>query len=225
MNNDTLFSEIDNIVDIELAKDDSNESRIDQQVKFFSSIVSDEKYRQETYNKETETVSIEDSCLGDITSCSTFKNGYIESSNISNVFSYYTREKGIGTKDSFYNDIGEYHGYIESIDWSTNTFNATLHDINDDTKRIIVEFNIDDIQYETDKDLLALGARIVWLVGQEIQLLNCKNGIKQGTHTNISKIIFRRINALSKRKSIGVKKDVKYWTEFFKKCSSQDSSD
>ena len=102
------------------------------------------------------------------------------------------------------------------------TFSAALHNINDVTKRIIVEFNIDDIQYETDKELVAVGIRIVWLVGQEIQLLNCQNGIRQGSHTNISKIIFRRINALSKRKSIEVKKDVEFWSGFFKRSSSQE---
>lgn len=222
MNNDTLFSGIDNIVDIEFVKDDSNESRIDQQAKFFSGIVSDEKYRQESYNKETETGSVEDSCLGNITSCSTFKDGFIKSTNISDAFSYYTREKKFGPVDSFYHDIEEYHGYIKSIDWSKNTFSAALHNINDVTKRIIVEFNIDDIQYETDKELVAVGIRIVWLVGQEIQLLNCQNGIRQGSHTNISKIIFRRINALSKRKSIEVKKDVEFWSGFFKRSSSQE---
>ena len=113
-----MFSGIDNIVDIEFTKDDSNESRIDQQAKFFSSIVSDEKYRQESYNKETETGSIEDSCLRDITSCSTSKNGFIKLTNISDAFSYYTREKKFGPEDSFYHDIEEYHGYIKSIDWS-----------------------------------------------------------------------------------------------------------
>lgn len=124
--------------------------------------------------------------------------------------------------ESFYNDIEEFHGIIESINTTEKKFNAVLTDVNNTDRTINVEFNLEEIQYESDKPLLQIGAQIVWIIGQETKILFCNGEIKNGPRTNISKCTIRRTKSLTAREKEKADDEADKWTEFFRECSVED---
>lgn len=110
--------------------------------------------------------------------------------------------------ETYYKYLEQYNGVVESINYELETFSATLTNIIDDTHKLFAEFDFDDLQYPSDKELINVGASFIWLIGKEAK--------KTGQQTNMSKFVFRRTKALSPRKIKEAERDANEWTEFFK---------
>ena len=126
--------------------------------------------------------------------------------------------------DSYYNQVEEFHGVVDSVDEKKQSFNVFLYNIKAPQKKFYVKFHFTDIQYESDIDLLNVGAPIVWIFGIETQLLLRDGQLKLGPKTNFSKITVRRTKTLSKRQMREAEENAEYWTEFFKGCKVTDKT-
>ncbi len=144
-----------------------------------------------------------------------------KSENIKNALKYIFNVNNSIQIDSFYNDIEEWHGVVESIDYKTDRFKVLFSDGNGDAK-FIVEFDIDDMQFASDKTLLKIGANIVWIFGHETKLIKCEDMYKPGPRTNISRLTIRRTKTLTKKQIKEAEENAKYWTEFFRRCKPED---
>ena len=113
------------------------------------------------------------------------------------------------------NHIKEWHGIVDSIDLNENKFKVLFVDPSDKEGEYLVEFNISNIQYESDKDLLIKGAHIVWIYGQERRVIKRANENKLGPITNVSKIIVRRTRALNRKQLEEADENAQQWTRFF----------
>ena len=134
-----------------------------------------------------------------------------KSENIKNALKYIFNVNNSIQIDSFYNDIEEWHGVVESIDYKTDRFKVLFSDGNGDAK-FIVEFDIDDMQFASDKTLLKIGANIVWIFGHETKLIKCEDMYKPGPRTNISRLTIRRTKTLTKKQIKEAEENAKYWT-------------
>lgn len=144
------------------------------------------------------------------------------SNNLSDKLKFIDGRKSRFFLDSFYNDLEEFHGIIENIDNTRNKFKATLTDINNSNKIINVEFDMDEIQYESDKTLIQIGTKIVWIIGYETKILICNGEMKNGPRTNISKCIIRRTKAITQWGKENANEKANEWTRFFNECSTED---
>lgn len=141
-----------------------------------------------------------------------------------NIVKYSIKSYNEQRSDSYYNQVEEFHGIVDSVDEKKHSFNALLYNIKTPQKKFYVKFNFEDIQYESDIDLLNIGAPIVWIFGIETQLLLRDGQLKLGPKTKFSKITFRRTKTLSKRQMREAEENAEYWTEFFKGCQSTDKT-
>lgn len=119
--------------------------------------------------------------------------------------------------DTFYRYLEQYNGIVETINFELETFTAVLTNVVDETKKVLAEFDFEDLQYPSDKALINIGASFVWLIGKETQ--------KTGQQTNISKIVLRRTKALSSQKIEEAERKANEWTEFFRSIVVSDSTD
>ncbi len=133
---------------------------------------------------------------------------------------YVTKKYKISAVDTYYKFINVFHGIVQTVDVYNNTFSATLINADNDDDILSAEFNIDDVQNLSEKELVKVGAKFVWLLGQEVKILKVGNYLKDGPQTNVSKIIFRRTKVLTPRKVQTAKENAIKWTEFFKKLST-----
>lgn len=137
---------------------------------------------------------------------------------------YIAREYKKVERDSFYNDVEEYHGIIQAIDFTKKTFNAILTNTNDSGKVIKVEFDIEDVQFESDKELVKIGAPLIWMIGQETQLLFCDGKTKLGPKKNFSKFIFRRTKVITTKEKDEAKHEGSKWARFFEQCTTEEET-
>lgn len=142
--------------------------------------------------------------------------------NLKNALKYVAKEYESPLCESYYNEISEYHGIVESINDEEKSFIATLYLKSNSEKMISVEFSMDDVQYESEKSLIKVGAPLIWLVGQETGLLLRENQLKQGPRVNISKFRFRRTIGLSHKQVQIAKEEADEWTRFFNECQTED---
>lgn len=133
--------------------------------------------------------------------------------------------KPIKFNRTFYKNIYEYHGFVESVDKINQKFTAVLKNTEDDEDVLSAEFNLSDIGYESDKNLIEAGVNIVWMIGQEQQLIT-RNGVwGQGTQQNISKFIIRRPLGLNNKKREEANEKARKFAEFFRQFESEDITD
>ena len=135
--------------------------------------------------------------------------------NIKYALNYISREYHSPLCESYYNEIKEYYGTVDTINEEQNTFIAILYLKSDPEKKISVEFDFEDVQYASEKSLIKIGAPLVWIVGQETGLLLRENKLKQGPRINISIFRFRRTKCLNKKQVQSAKEKANEWTELF----------
>ena len=123
--------------------------------------------------------------------------------------------------DSFYNDIEEWHGVVDSIDEIAGKFKVLFSDALGETK-YIVEFDMEDMQFPSDLELLKVGANIIWIFGHETRLIKVDDKFKLGPRTNVSRLKIRRTKILTKKQIKEAKEDAEHWTEFFRECKPED---
>ncbi|MDE7328489.1 MAG: hypothetical protein K2N57_01915 [Clostridia bacterium] len=135
--------------------------------------------------------------------------------NTKSALRYVSREYHSPLCESYYNEIKEYYGSVDTINEERNTFIATLSFKSDPENKISVEFNFDDVQYESEKSLIKIGAPLVWVIGQETGLVLRENRVKQGPRINISIFRFRRTKCLSSKQVQAAKEKANEWTRLF----------
>ncbi len=123
--------------------------------------------------------------------------------------------------DSFYTDIDEWHGVVDSIDAMAGKFKVLFSDEHGETK-YIAEFDMVDMQFPSDLDLLKVGANIIWIFGHETKLIKVDDKYKLGPRTNVSRLKIRRTKILTKKQVKEAEEDAERWTEFFRRCKSED---
>ena len=121
----------------------------------------------------------------------------------------------VKNEDSVDVDVDVLLGTVLSINEKDNEFEASLIDSNDENKISNANFSFEDVQYESDKKLISVGAKFVWTIGKEKKILNVHGELKYGAIVNVSKIRFRRTRVLNKKKQKQVEEDAEFWTKFF----------
>lgn len=118
---------------------------------------------------------------------------------------------------SYYDSVEEYYGIVESIDLDNNVFTASIRPADDKKYSEVIRatFDIDDIQNDSDKELLFIGSQFIWIVGKERIINNVRGHYKLGGITNISRIQFRRTRVLNKKQRKNIEDSVNEWQEFF----------
>lgn len=181
---------------------------------FYRDLLSVDNY--ENISKEQPTSTLDDNIISKkLKNVENFNDG---NKKIYNEINYILNKKKVIRSDSYYNEVLEYHGVIQDVDESSGKFFANL--VNSENKNDILnaEFEIDDIQYESDKDFIRKGAQFIWMIGQETKLLYYNdNTIKKGPRSNVSRFYFRRMRSLSKKEREKAKLEANEWTEFFRK--------
>lgn len=142
------------------------------------------------------------------------------SDNIKNIYNKHLR-----TDNTFYKNIYEYHGVVEAVDKINQKFTAVLINSSDSEDMLSAEFNLTDIGYESDKDLIDVGVNIIWLIGQEQQVVTRNGVLVQGTQQNMSKFIVRRPQGLNSKKIREAKDEARKWSELFKRFESTETTD
>ena len=125
--------------------------------------------------------------------------------------------------NTYNNELDEYLGTIQSIDDNKGEFSAVLTNTNNKTIKAV--FMIDDIQFDSDKQLVQIGAPIIWQIGQETQLLSFDGVTKKGSKKNFSKIIFRRIKTLTTKEKEDAEQKGAEWTRFFKQYATSSKTE
>ena len=149
------------------------------------------------------------------------QNNKIKLENINNVLKFIFNLYKSTEVDSFYSDIKEWHGVVESIDLESKKFKVLFSDVFGDGK-YIVEFDMGDMQFPSDLDLLQVGVNIVWVFGHETKIIKVDDKIKQGSITNVSRLTIRRTRVLTKKQIKEAEEDAENWTEFFRRCKPED---
>lgn len=148
------------------------------------------------------------------------QNNKVKFENFNKIFKYISRifnAKSDTLVDTVYKDIIEYHGSVTYVDKTGSKFRANLVNVLDDNDVIILELLAEELQYESDKNLLKIGAKIVWIIGQEEQLIMNEHGIN-GPRTNISKCIVRRTrDKLSIKQEEEARKNAEEWVRYFRR--------
>lgn len=133
--------------------------------------------------------------------------------------------KHLKTDNTFYKNVYEYHGVVETVDKINQKFTAVLINSNDSKDMLSAEFNLTDIGYASDKDLIEVGVNIIWLIGQEQQVVTRNGILVQGTQQNMSKFIVRRPQGLNNKKIREAKDEARKWSELFRKFESTETTD
>ena len=124
-------------------------------------------------------------------------------------------------EDSINIDVDVLLGTVLSINERKDEFEASLVDSQDESKVSSARFSFEDIQYESDKSLISVGARFVWTIGKERKILNVNGKLKYGEIVNVSKIRFRRTISINKKKRKQIEEDAEFWTNFFAGLDSE----
>lgn len=112
---------------------------------------------------------------------------------------------------SYYSEIKEYSGIIQDV--HDTKFNVLFQDEND---YINAEFDLADLQFQSDRDLIKRGALLVWLIGKERNIFFSKGKEKCGPQYNISRLIIRRVNNLSQKEKEEAEKNANEWAKLFR---------
>lgn len=131
--------------------------------------------------------------------------------------------KHLKTNNTFYKNIYEYHGVVETVDKVNKKFTAILINSIDSEDVLSAEFKLDDVNYESDKKLIDVGVNIVWLIGQEQQVISRNGSWVQGTQQNMSKFIVRRSQGLNNKRRRDAKDEARKWSEIFRKFESTET--
>ena len=126
--------------------------------------------------------------------------------------------------DSYYIPQKEFSGVVDDLDWQEGKFWALMTETNTQ-EQISVEFNIDDFQWKSDKELLQIGSQIVWLLGQDVNIIESKTCGHSEQITNSYRLFIRRMATLNKRRKEKTEENASYWTKFFRGCDTEDSSE
>ena len=122
-------------------------------------------------------------------------------------------------RDSYYSELKEYEGIVQDV--FDDKFRAV---ISRDGIEKIAEFDLDDLQYPSDRKLIKRGALFVWLIGKETRTLISSGREKDGPQCNFSKIVVRRTYVLSNREKEQVRRDANEWAEFFRQCATEEKT-
>lgn len=133
--------------------------------------------------------------------------------------------KRIKYSNTFYKKIFEYHGVVEAVDNVHNRFKAVLTNSKEPEDVLSAEFNISDIGYESDKKLISVGVQIIWMIGQEQQIIERDGILVPGTIQNMSKFIIRRPQGLNEKRKREAKDEATKWAGIFRRFESTDAVD
>lgn len=131
--------------------------------------------------------------------------------------------KHLKTNNTFYKNIYEYHGVVETVDKVNKKFTAILINSNDSEDVLSAEFRLDDINYESDKKLIDVGVNIIWIIGQEQQVISRNGSWVQGTQQNMAKFIVRRSQGLNNKRRREAKDEARKWSELFERFESTET--
>ena len=131
--------------------------------------------------------------------------------------------KHLKTNNTFYKNIYEYHGVVETVDKVNKKFTAILINSNDSEHVLSAEFRLDDINYESDKKLIDVGVNIIWIIGQEQQVISRNGSWVQGTQQNMAKFIVRRSQGLNNKRRREAKDEARKWSELFERFESTET--
>ena len=120
-------------------------------------------------------------------------------------------------------DFYEYHGVVETVDKVNKKFTAILINSNDSEDVLSAEFRLDDINYESDKKLIDVGVNIIWIIGQEQQVISRNGSWVQGTQQNMAKFIVRRSQGLNNKRRREAKDEARKWSELFERFESTET--
>lgn len=126
--------------------------------------------------------------------------------------------------DSYYIPQKEFSGVVDALNWQEGKFSALMTETNT-KEQISVEFNIDDFQWKSDIELLQIGSQIVWLLGQDVNIIKSKTCGHSEQITNSYRLFIRRMATLNKRRMEKAEENASYWTKFFRECDTEDSSE
>ena len=210
-------------VDTLLNNNQDNESNLKNQTieieynDFYSDLLLADNY--DNISKEQPTSTLDNNIISKkLKIIDDFENLNNIKKNIYNEINYILNKKKVIKSDSYYNEVLEYHGVIHDIDEASGKFFANIVNAKNKNENLNAEFEIGDIQYESDKDFIRIGAQFIWMIGQETKLLYYNdNTVKKGSRNNVSRFYFRRMRSLSKKEREKAKLEANEWTEFFRK--------
>ena len=85
-----------------------------------------------------------------------------------------------------------------------------------------MKFGFDDLQFDSEKSLIAVGVPLIWLIGQEVQIVRRDKFIKPGTRRNFSQLMVRRSTGITKRQAEIAKEEANEWGKFFQQFKIED---
>jgi len=107
---------------------------------------------------------------------------------------------------TFYHSVQQYEGTIQTIDENAGTFSASMTNIDEKDDILLAEFSFKDISFASDRELIRIGAKFIWLIGQEME---------HGTITNIARFIFRRTPVIRGKTLQEAKDNAREWAKLF----------
>ena len=128
------------------------------------------------------------------------------------VVSRYKKPPQVST---FYQTLKQYLGTVRSIDSTTKTFTASLISIDEGEEEFLAEFELIDVVYKSDREIMRPGALFIWLIGQEVE---------HGTIKNITHIIFRRTSVGNKRVLQEAKDNAREWARLLGSVGTEESA-
>lgn len=135
---------------------------------------------------------------------------------INEIFKYLSKGYKTITNDSYYKHLKQYEGIVDSVDTKKGIFCAQLVDMEDADVQFEAEFSLNDLQFESDKELVNIGATFIWMVGQETLIIEKNGRFVSSQQTNISKFVFRRSRVLNSKKMQDAKNRANELAEFLK---------
>lgn len=117
--------------------------------------------------------------------------------------------------ESYYSDVKEYHGLVETVDEEHGKFTVVLHPKEHPDELIQTEFDFDDVGSKSDLELIAPGVAVIWLFGYEMQ-----NG--GGNRRHFSRLIIRRTKVLTRQEKAEADKEADEWYEFFRHYTTEE---
>ncbi len=145
----------------------------------------------------------------------TFNNKEIRDNikNTDKIISISSKRKKKSTVQFLTSQITQYYGTVTSIDYKSSQFTCILKDNNDDI--ITSKFDFEDVEFDSDKELIVPGAEFVLIIGYKQEILYSDTGPKLNGKTRFYNILFRRIRKLNKKEMMEANELQKRWSKLF----------
>lgn len=114
---------------------------------------------------------------------------------------------------SYYCDITQYEGIVQELfsDNKGDHFSCILTK-KDSEEKIVSNFDYDDIYFDSDKDLIKVGAQFILITGIKRDVVMTNDGPKLNGNKRFFDIYFRRIRNLNKKELEKANELLEDWT-------------